>query len=138
MPREQLEQKLRDGGAGEGEMIYVMAAYDAKAAYGENAIKAWDLSRAVSVLENGYVCGYCTYEEALNQAMEVAAQAQAAYDSWEAFNQSYLYGYSFWSEENLSSPDSGAAKRAGIVKELTERENGPFSIDWNTGLTREW
>ena len=94
----------------------------------------WDLSRAVSVLEMGYAAGFLTYDEAVSQATEVAKLAQTTFSSWEEFNQSYLYGYSYWSEEDLEDPSSSAAERAQMVKSLTESSASPFRVDWNISL----
>ena len=86
----------------------------------------------------GCAAGYITYEEALDNALEAAKLAQQSFDSWEAFNQSYLYGYSYWSGESLEDPSSGAYERQGIVNDLQGEENGPFSVDWDMKLEKEW
>ena len=116
----------------------VLAAYDAWTAYGEAAISAWDLSRVGSILGYGYAAGYCTYGEAMDKSLEAAQKAQASFASWDDFNQSYLYGYAYWSGESLEDPDSSAAERAGIVETLKNQANGPFSGDWNVELKKEW
>lgn len=86
----------------------------------------------------GYAAGYCTYEEAMDKSLEAALKAQESFDSWDAFNQSYLYGYAYWSGESLDDPDSSAAERARTVDTLESQANGPFSIDWNMELEKEW
>lgn len=116
----------------------LMAAYDAWSAYGEGAIAAWDLSRVGTVMGFGYAAGYCTYEEAMDKILEAAEKSQELYDSWEDFNKSYLYGYSYWSGESLDDPDSSAAGRAELVHSLESQANGPFSTDWDMELTKEW
>ena len=116
----------------------VLAAYDAWSAYGDAAISAWDLSRVGTIMGYGYASGYCTYEEAMDKSLEAAKKAQESFASWEDFNQSYLYGYAYWSGESLADPDSSAAQRAGIVETLAAQANGPFSPDWNMELEKEW
>ncbi|MCC8028090.1 MAG: DUF1266 domain-containing protein [Clostridium sp.] len=138
MDRDEAMTKLEQEGADETEKIYMMAAYDAWTAYGESAIKAWDLSRVPTILGMGYMAGYCTYEEALDGALEAAQLAQQSFNSWEDFNQSYLYGYSYWSEEALDDPTSSAYERKNIVEAFDAQVNGPFSLDWNMDLTKEW
>ena len=138
MDRDEAMTKLEQEGADETEKIYMMAAYDAWTAYGESAIKAWDLSRVPTILEMGYMARYCTYEEALDGALEAAQLAQQSFNSWEDFNQSYLYGYSYWSEEALDDPTSSAYERKNIVEAFDAQVNGPFSLDWNMDLTKEW
>ncbi len=116
----------------------VLAAYDAWMAFGDAAISAWDLSRVGTIMGYGYAAGYCTYEEAMDKSLEAALKAQESFDSWDAFNQSYLYGYAYWSGESLDDPDSTAAERARIVDTLKSQANGPFSGDWNMVLEKEW
>lgn len=138
MTREEAAQKLKDNGADDETLIYMMAAFDARAEFGENAIKAWDLSRAATIMEIGYSAGYCTYEEALDGALEAAVLAQQTFGSWEEFNRSYLYGYSYWNEEALDDPDSEAYERKTVMETFEAQKNGPFSVDWNMELTKEW
>lgn len=116
----------------------VLAAYDAWAAYGDGAIGAWDLSRVGTIMSFGYAAGYCTYEEAMDKCLEAAKKAQESYGSWDDFNQSYLYGYAYWTGEDLQDPESSAAERAGIVENLKAQAGGPFSVDWNMELNKEW
>lgn len=115
-----------------------LAAYDAWSAYGDAAIAAWDLSRVGTIMEFGYGAGFCTYEEALDKCLEAAKIAQEYFNSWEEFNQSYLYGYAYWLGEDPMDADSSTAERAGIVDTLSSQANGPFSVDWNTELEKEW
>lgn len=138
MDREAVQQKIVSDNLDEEDAVCLLAAYDARAAFGENAILAWDLSRIPTIMGTGGAAGYVTYEEALDYALEAAKLAQQSFDSWEAFNQSYLYGYSYWSGESLEDPSSGAYERQEIVKELQGEENGPFSVDWDMKLEKEW
>ena len=138
MDREAVQQKIVSDNLDEENAVCLLAAYDARAAFGENAILAWDLSRIPTIMGMGCAAGYITYEEALDHALEAAKLAQQSFDSWEAFNQSYLYGYSYWSGESLEDPSSGAYERQEIVKELQGEENGPFSVDWDMKLEKEW
>ncbi len=118
--------------------IYLLAAYDAWSAYGDGAIAAWDLSRVGTIMGFGYAAGYCTYEEAMDKILEAAEKAQQLYGSWEDFNKSYLYGYSYWAEESLEDSASSAAERAELVSGMESQASGPFSIDWNMELKKEW
>lgn len=127
------EQKLD-----EAAQIYLLAAYDAWSAYGDGAIAAWDLSRVGTIMSFGYAAGYCTYEEAMDKILEAAEKAQQLYSSWEDFNKSYLYGYSYWAEESLEDPNSSAAERAELVNGMEAQANGPFSVEWNMELKKEW
>lgn len=136
--RDAFDTKLKEQNLDEGTYISLLAAYDAWLAYGDSAIAAWDLSRIGTIMGFGYASGYCTYEEAMDKMLEAAEKSQELFDSWEDFNQSYLYGYSYWAEESLDDPDSSAAERAELVSGMEAQSNGPFSMDWNTELTKEW
>ncbi|MCM1119711.1 MAG: DUF1266 domain-containing protein [bacterium] len=136
--RDAFNSKLMEENLDEGTVISLLAAYDAWSAYGEGAIAAWDLSRVGTIMGFGYAAGYCTYEEALDKMLEAAVKSQELYDSWTDFNKSYLYGYSYWAEESLDDSGSSAAERAGLVSSMEAQSNGPFAIDWNMELTKEW
>lgn len=138
MSREALEEKMIQDGFDDEEKIYTLAVYDARATYGDAALKAWDLSRVPTILEMGYAAGYCTYEETLDGILEVALLTQQTFDSWESFNQSYLYGYSYWAEESLEDSSSSAYERKESVKVMEEEAGGPFTVNWNLELTKEW
>lgn len=58
MSRESLQEKMKQDGYSDAEKIYTLAVYDARAIYGDAAIKAWDLSRVPMILERGYAAGY--------------------------------------------------------------------------------
>ncbi len=138
MQRDAFDAAIKEQNLDDGTYISLLAAYDAWEAYGDGAIAAWDLSRVGTILGFGYASGYCTYEEAMDKMLESATKAQELYDSWEDFNKSYLYGYSYWAEESLDDADSSAGERAELVSEMEAQVNGPFSVDWNMELTKEW
>lgn len=136
--RDAFAASLKEQNLDEGTYISLLAAYDAKSAYGDGAIAAWDLSRVGTIMGFGYAAGYCSYEEAMDKILEAAEKSQEIYDSWENFNKSYLYGYSYWAEESLDDETSGAAERAELISGMEAQANGPFSIDWNMELEKEW
>nr|WP_302020935.1 DUF1266 domain-containing protein [uncultured Acetatifactor sp.] len=136
--RESFDAKLQGQNLDEGIYVSLLAAYDAWSAYGDGAIAAWDLSRVGTIMGYGYAAGYCTYEEALDKTLEAARKAKELFSSWEEFNQSYLYGYSYWAEESLEDPESSAAERAELLHGMESLENGPFSFGWDIELTKDW
>ena len=136
--RDAFDAKLTRQNLDQGTYISLLAAYDAWAAYGESAIAAWDLSRVGTIMGFGYASGYCTYEEALDKTLEAALKAKELFGSWEDFNQSYLYGYSYWAEESLTDPESSAGERAELVRDMESQVNGPFALGWDIELTKEW
>lgn len=138
MQRDAFDAKLKEQGLDDGTYISLLAAYDAQSAYGDGAIAAWDLSRVGTIMGFGYASGYCTYEEAMDKILAAAQKAQELFDSWEDFNKSYLYGYSYWSEESLDDSQSSAAERAELVNSMEAQANGPFAVDWDIELEKEW
>lgn len=136
--RSAYETKLKEQNLSKETCIYLLAAYDAWSAYGNGAIAAWDLSRVGSIMGFGYAAGYCTYEEAMDKTLEAAKKAQELFGSWKDFNRSYLYGYSYWAEESLDDPTSSAAERAALLDSMESKADGPFSVDWNMELKKEW
>jgi len=136
--RDAFAASLQEQNLEEGTYISLLAAYDAKSAYGDNAIAAWDLSRVGTIMGFGYAAGYCSYEEAMDKILEAAVKSQEIYHSWADFNKSYLYGYSYWAEESLDDPVNSATERAELISGMEAQANGPFSIDWNMELKKEW
>lgn len=136
--RDSLKKQLEEAGEDEETCNSVLAAYDAWTAYGDAAISAWDLSRVNTIMSFGYAAGNCTYEEAMDKSLEAAKKAQEAFPSWGDFNQSYLDSYAFWTGEAWSDPDSSAAERVEIINTLESQVNGPFSVDWNMELQKDW
>lgn len=130
-----------DSGSGEistAEAMRQMCAYMAYKTYGDNAIAAWDLSRALMLLGDYYVVGYYTYEEAMDKSLEIGRKLQAMYSSWDDFVQSYMYGYGYWSKSDPTDPSSEFTYRASLYQYLKSMENGPYQIDWNLELKKEW
>ena len=99
--------------------------------YGENAIDAWDYSRAISLATFYYHAGYYTEQEALDKSLEIAQIMQPLYSSWDEAMNSYLLGYEYWSEES-------AEERRAIYEELKAEENSLYNIDWKLAFEKTW
>lgn len=99
--------------------------------YGDNAIAAWDYSRAMSLLGYYYLAGYYTEEEALDQSLEAAAVIQSTFDSWDSFMESYFNGYEYWAGDSSD-------ERRGLYEDLKAASGSPFSLDWNITLEKSW
>ena len=138
MSRDELIAFMEEIGFEAEELVDILAAYDAKAAYGENAIVGWDLSRAMSLMGWGYLAGYYTYEEAMDQSLETAQRIQQTFGCWDDFYNSYFFGYSYWSEEALDDAASQAYARHALYEELKSDPAGAFRVDWDTALAKEW
>lgn len=98
---------------------------------GETAILAWDYSRAMALIEDCYRAGYYTQKEALDKSLEEAKVIQSTFDSWDAFVESYLTGYEYWS-------GSGSEERRKIYEELKAASDNPYRLKWGTALETSW
>lgn len=103
-------------------------AYEEK---GEDAISAWDYSRAVMLMSDFYYIGYYEAEEALDKSLEISLIIQEKFDSWDDFMESYLMGYEYWAEE------SGDMRRM-VYELLLEEPDSPYRLDWNMKLQKDW
>ncbi len=130
-----------DSGQGEisdGEAARQMAAYMGYRTYGAYAASGWDYSRALMLLGQCYVAGYYTYEEAMDKSLELGKKLQSMFPSWEDFMQSYMYGFVYWSRSDPTEPQPEFQYRVSIYHYLDSLEDGPFKMDWNMELKKEW
>ena len=104
----------------------------------EESITAWDLIRINQLYGDFYVCGYMTYEEAMDASLENSLILQEMYDSWDEMMASYLLGYEFWQSDPMIDDDSPTAQRYGYYEKLLKMEDGPYTLDWDMELKKEW
>jgi hypothetical protein len=109
--------------------------FDAYQRFGENAIFAWDLSRAVQLCAAGYIVGFYSYEESTAKAREIGKKIQNTFDSWDDFYASYFYGYAYWSEDDTEDKNSEYAERMRIFDALKKDENSPLHLNWYLDLS---
>lgn len=100
-------------------------------ANGEKTIAGWDYSRAMSLLGYYYIAGYYSETEALDKSLEVAAQIQNTFTSWDEFMESYFAGYEYWSDESSD-------ERRGIYEELKAEAGSIYDIDFGMTLEKSW
>ena len=135
MSREEFEYELR--GVNDREVaMYFRNMFEACQAFGENAIMGWDLSRATQLCACGYIIDFYSYDEAVDKSLAIGKIIQQHFNSWDDFYASYLYGYAYWSEDDLEDPKSDYSQRVKILKELKANSKSPLNLDWNMSLTR--
>ena len=93
--------------------------------WGDKGILAWDLSRMSNLVQWGYMAGYLTYEEALEQVRPAAELAFATFSSWEEFYENYLEGYAWWARIDVASYLQGQA--------LLQQQSGWTVPGWEGG-----
>lgn len=120
------------------DQTYFLGLYDAVQDYGNQAIVAWDLSRALQLLSWYYVTDLYTYEEAMDKSLEVAKKLQATYTSWDDMMKSYFYGFQYWNEDDPEDSTSQSYTRRKIYETLKVQEGSPYALEWNTALVKEW
>ena len=99
--------------------------------YGADAVAGWDYCRAMNLLSFYYIAGYYTEQEALDKSMEIAAQMQPLFGSWDELMDSYLRGYEYWAEESSD-------ERRGVYEDLKSRSDNPYVVDYNMTFEKTW
>ena len=101
-------------------------------------IAAWDLCRVNQLYADAYVCGYLTYEEAMEGSLQNSLVLQKQFSSWEEMLNSYMLGYQFWKNDPCISEDSPTMERWNCCEELMAMEGGPYTLNWNMKLEECW
>ena len=104
----------------------------------EDVITAWDLCRVNELCGDFYLSGYMTYEEAMDISLENSLILQEKYSSWDELMDSYILGYQFWQSDPCLTDDSPTLKRYHNYEVLLEMQDGPYSLDWDMELKKEW
>lgn len=97
--------------------------------WGDKGILAWDLSRISNLAQWGYMAGYLTYEEALEQVRPAAELACATFSSWEEFYENYLEGYAWWARIDVAAYLQGQA--------ILQQQSGFITPGWDGGKDAE-
>lgn len=117
---------------------YIVAYYMYQQGMDADSIAAWDLCRVNQLYADCYFCGYLTYEEAMDGSLENSLLMQQMYSSWEEMVASYMMGYQFWQGDLIISEDSPTMERYHYYEMLCERADGPYTLDWNMKLEKDW
>ncbi|GFI46846.1 hypothetical protein IMSAGC019_02166 [Lachnospiraceae bacterium] len=117
---------------------YVIAYGLYHAGKDEAAMAAWDLCRLNQMYASYYICGYMTYEEAMDASLENSLELQEMFSSWEEMMESYLLGYQFWQSESGKKEDSPTQERYRIYEMLQALEDSPYKLAWDMELKKSW
>ena len=117
---------------------YAVAYYMCKGGLEPEYMTAWDLCRVNQLYADYYLCGYMTYEEAMDASLTVSLKLQELYDSWEEMMDGYMAGYMFWQGDLMLTEDSPSKERYHYYEMLKDMENGPYTLDWNMKLEKSW
>lgn len=131
-------QALLDSGIEDYFYRYVIAYLMHQNGLDADYIAAWDLCRVNQLYADFYLCGYMTYEEAMDASLENSSILQQMYSSWEDMVNAYLLGYQFWRSDPVMTDDSPTLQRYQCYLDLLEMENGPYTLDWNMELQKSW
>jgi hypothetical protein len=104
----------------------------------ERCFRAWDLQRLILLSALGYLCDYLSWEESLDWCLIAGKKLQGYFRSWDDFMNSYLLGYSIWSDEDLEDEDSEAYERKQVYEYYKKMLHSPWSVQWYLTLTKEW
>ena len=117
---------------------YVIAYQLHQSGLDADFIAAWDLCRVNQLYADYYICGYMTYEEAMDASLENSLTLQKMYSSWDDLVTSYLAGYQFWRSDPMLTDDSPTKERYQCYLDLLKMEDGPYTLDWNLELQKSW
>lgn len=117
---------------------YAVAYYMYKLGIEPEDMAAWDLCRVNQLYADYYLCGYMSYEEAMDASLTNSLKLQGLYDSWEEMMDSYMLGYQFWQGDLILTDDSPTKERYHYYEMLKDLENGPYTLDWNMKLEKSW
>ena len=101
-------------------------------------IAAWDLCRVNHLYCDFYICGYMTYEEAMEASYDNSLILQEMYSSWDEMVNAYMMGYQFWKNDPALSDDSPTLERYRYYEMLLQLDDGPYTLDWNMDLEKSW
>lgn len=131
-------QGLIDSGIEDNLIRYVIAYSLYQDGADAEYIAAWDLCRANQLYADFYICGYMTYEEAMDASLENSLKLQKMYSSWEEMIDSYMLGYQFWQNDPVISEYSPTMRRYQCYQELLAMEDGPYTLAWDMKLEKSW
>lgn len=94
--------------------------------YGADAVLAWDLCRAVIVSTWCHICGYLSLEELMQIAIRAGEMLQHRFSGWEETMESYLCGFSYWSNPRTPEEKQEYRLRVHLYHTLQGR-TGPFA-----------
>lgn len=117
---------------------YVIAYNMYQEGHDANYMAAWDLCRVNQLYADFYICGYMTYEEAMDGSLENSLVLQQLYSSWEEMVDGYMLGFQFWSRDSASKDDSSTRERYRYYEMLKESDDSPYELDWNMELKKSW
>lgn len=129
---------IRDAGIEENVFRYVLAYEMYQSGLDADYIAAWDLCRVNHLYADFYICGYMTYEEAMDGSLENSVALQQMYSSWDEMVVAYLIGYQFWQSDPMETEDSPTKTRYQCYLDLLEMEDGPYTLDWDMKLEKSW
>lgn len=131
---DKLSEKLTDENPGRYVIAYMMHQNGIEPEY----IAAWDLCRVNQLYADYYLCGYMSYEEAMDASLENSQRLQEMYGSWEEMMDAYMLGYQFWQGDLAISEDSPALRRYHFYEMLRDMPDGPYTLDWDMQLKKSW
>lgn len=138
LEEEEFFSQFTELGIEENAFRYVIAYYMYQSGLDADYMAAWDLCRANQLYADFYICGYMTYEEAMDASLENSLILQQMYSSWEEMVDAYMLGYQFWQNDPCITDDSPTLERYRYYQMLLEIDDGPYTLDWDMKLEKSW
>lgn len=92
-------------------------------------IRAWDVSRIVSLSMSCFNAAYLSEAEAWRWVRKAAVEAQTTFDSWRSWGESYALGYQFWIARGAQDP-SPIEFPAALDRLLTDPRSPWVQVPW--------
>ena len=136
--REEFDEAIANPLLEPGVRSYYINMFETYEKFGELGIYAFDLSRANQLLGYFYISGLYSYEEALDQSLNVSTIIQENFNSWDDFFDSYFRGYLFINMEDPDEEETSYRERLLIYEDLKDMENSPLSLDFKMNFEKTW
>jgi len=86
--------------------------------WGDKQLKAWDWFRMIHLVGWGYVAGFIELQEAYDYMAPVIERINSTFSSWDDAVGNYLDGYAWWSQTDISAPDTEYKLRVEIYERI--------------------
>lgn len=117
---------------------YIIAYRMYQAGFDADDMAAWDLCRVNQLCADFYLCGYMTYEEAMNESLDNSRILQKMYSSWDEMLGGYMLGFQFWQRDLEIKEGTATMERYRCCEILKESTDSPYELDWNMELQKSW
>lgn len=100
---------------------------------GEKATIAWDYARAIHIVGTGYLAGYYSKTEAMDESLKISKLIQSNFNSWEEYNERFLEGF-----QNATNDYKAREILKNRIDNLQKLSSSPYRLRWDMILEKNW